>query len=77
MEAGLTLVLLTQLQDFAFQVKETLICPAVQHITSTIPALNNIAAFAGLMSIPMIILCVKLKRYLISGLLIGTIEEYS
>jgi hypothetical protein len=52
-----------------------LICPAVQHNTSTIPVLNNLGTFAGLMSIPVIILCVERRFYLISGLLIGTIEE--
>jgi ABC-type maltose transport system permease subunit len=52
-----------------------LICPAVQHITSTIPVLNNLGTFTGLMSIPVIILFVERKRYLISGLLIGTIQE--
>jgi ABC-type glycerol-3-phosphate transport system permease component len=36
---------------------------------------NNAAALAVMMSIPIVILFMGLRRYLISGLLIGTVEE--
>jgi ABC-type glycerol-3-phosphate transport system permease component len=48
---------------------------AVSGLMGTTRAWSNMAALSVLMSIPVVILFIVLRRYLISGLLIGAIEE--
>ena len=48
---------------------------AISGLLSTSRAWSNMAALSVLMSIPVVILFILLRKYLISGLLIGAIEE--
>jgi ABC-type glycerol-3-phosphate transport system permease component len=60
---------------FVESARNATLAMAVSGLMGTGRAWSNMAALAVLMSIPIVILFIGLRRYLISGLLIGAVEE--